>query len=152
MCYIIRHVANYRNEGPGVREVIGISRALSDPNRVRTLAALRKRELCVCQIVELLGLAPSTVSKHMSILTQAGLVESRREGRWIYYRRADHEISITARGALVWLDDAGLDADALQPDGVRLATILAIPPEDLCRRHLDPRARGTVGARSDSED
>ena len=135
-----------------MREVIGISRALSDPNRVRTLAALRKRELCVCQIVELLGLAPSTVSKHMSILTQAGLVESRREGRWIYYRRADRGISATARGALMWLDDTGLDADALHTDGARLATILAISPEDLCRRHHDPMARGTVDARSDTED
>jgi DNA-binding transcriptional ArsR family regulator len=43
-------------------------------------------ELCVCQIIELLGLVPSTVSKHMSILKQAGLVENRKEARWMYYR------------------------------------------------------------------
>jgi DNA-binding transcriptional ArsR family regulator len=58
---------------------------LSDESRVRTLLALRKGELCVCQIKELFGLAPSTVSKHLSILFQAGLAESRKEGRWIYY-------------------------------------------------------------------
>ena len=68
-----------------------ITKALSDENRVRTLLALGGRELCVCQIVELLGLAPSTVSKHMSILANARLVESRQDGRWRYYRLAGIE-------------------------------------------------------------
>ncbi len=67
-------------------DFITICKALSDPGRVRALLALRNGELCVCQIIELLGLAPSTVSKHMSILKQAGLVLSRKEERWIYYR------------------------------------------------------------------
>jgi ArsR family transcriptional regulator, arsenate/arsenite/antimonite-responsive transcriptional repressor len=44
--------------------------------------------LCLSQIIELLGLAPSTVSKHMAILHQAGLAETRKDGRWIYYRLA----------------------------------------------------------------
>jgi len=56
-------------------------------------------ELCACQIIEMLGLAPSTVSKHMSILRQAGLVETRKEGRWIYYRLAE-EISFLD---LMWM-------------------------------------------------
>ncbi|MBW2408107.1 MAG: winged helix-turn-helix transcriptional regulator, partial [Deltaproteobacteria bacterium] len=50
---------------------MAITRALSDQNRVRALMALKDRELCVCQIIELLDLAPSTVSKHMSILANA---------------------------------------------------------------------------------
>jgi ArsR family transcriptional regulator len=61
-----------------MREFVNITKALSDSNRVRTLLALRKGELCVCQITELFGLAPSTISKHLSILAQAGLVESRK--------------------------------------------------------------------------
>ena len=65
---------------------MAITRALSDQNRVRTLMALRDLELCVCQIIELLELAPSTVSKHMSILANARLVEGRQDGRWRYYR------------------------------------------------------------------
>ena len=64
-------------------EFMNMTKALSDQNRIRVLMALRKRELCVCQIIELLGLAPSTVSKHMSILRHARLVESRKEGIWI---------------------------------------------------------------------
>jgi ArsR family transcriptional regulator, arsenate/arsenite/antimonite-responsive transcriptional repressor len=69
-----------------VNKFIEIAQALSDGNRVRTLFALRKGELCVCRIIALLGLAPSTVSKHMAVLKHAGLVESRKEERWIYYR------------------------------------------------------------------
>ena len=71
-----------------MREFMSITKALADENRVRMLLALRDGELCVCQITELFGLAPSTISKHLSILYQAGLVESRKEGRWIYYSPA----------------------------------------------------------------
>ena len=71
-----------------MRDFMAISKALADEQRVRVLLALQRGELCVCQVVELLGLATSTVSKHMSILKQARLVESRKEGRWMYYRLA----------------------------------------------------------------
>lgn len=69
--------------------------ALSDENRLRLLFALRHGELCVCQLIALLELAPSTVSKHLSILRDAGLLDARKEGRWVYYRfaaRADFPI------------------------------------------------------------
>jgi DNA-binding transcriptional ArsR family regulator len=65
-----------------------LAQALSDETRVRALLALRERELCLCHLVELFGLAPSTLSRHMSLLRQAGLVTSRREGRWVHYRLA----------------------------------------------------------------
>jgi ArsR family transcriptional regulator, arsenate/arsenite/antimonite-responsive transcriptional repressor len=65
-------------------------KALADGNRLRTVVALmEKDELCVCQIVEMLKLATPTVSRHMSILQAAGLVQSRKEGRWVYYRLKD---------------------------------------------------------------
>lgn len=66
--------------------------ALSDPTRLRLFAALRDGELCVCQLIELVGLAPSTVSKHLSILRDAGLVDSRKDGRWVHYRRAKNAL------------------------------------------------------------
>jgi ArsR family transcriptional regulator len=69
-----------------IEEFIAITKALSDKHRVRAFMALRVGELCVCQIIELLSLAPSTVSKHMAILKTAGLVESRKDSRWVYYR------------------------------------------------------------------
>ena len=69
-------------------EFLNITKALAEENRVRILLALEVEELCVCQIIELLELAPSTVSKHMSVLRQARLVDGRKEGRWMYYRLA----------------------------------------------------------------
>ena len=51
-----------------MRDLMAVIKALADENRVRILMTLGPKELCVCQIVELLGLAPSTVSKHMAIL------------------------------------------------------------------------------------
>lgn len=68
-----------------IDEYISITKALSDKHRVRVVLALKEGELCVCQIVELTKLAPSTTSKHMSILKQAGIVKSRKEGKWVYY-------------------------------------------------------------------
>jgi len=56
-----------------MRTIINIAKAFSDENRVRALMMLCNGELCVCQLIEMLGLAPSTVSKHMTILYQAGL-------------------------------------------------------------------------------
>ncbi len=69
-------------------DLVNVARALADESRVRALLALRGGELCLCQIIELLGLAPSTVSKHMDVLFRAGLVERRKEGRWHYFQLA----------------------------------------------------------------
>ena len=68
-----------------MKNIVRITKALADRQRLRILMWLQKGELCVCQIVELLKLSPSTVSKHLSILRSAGLVESRKDGRWVYY-------------------------------------------------------------------
>ena len=117
-----------------MREVTSVAKALGDPNRLRVLAALRDREMCVCQIAELLELAPSTVSKHMSVLRQADLVDSRKDGRWVYYRRAGAGSPAAARSALRWVD-ASLQGDtSLQADEKRLRKILKIPVERLCSR------------------
>lgn len=65
--------------------ITSVMKALSDPHRVRALGMLSAGELCVCHLIDALHLAPSTVSKHMSILRQAGLVSGRKEGRWMHY-------------------------------------------------------------------
>jgi AhpD family alkylhydroperoxidase len=68
--------------------------------------ALWDGELCVCQMIELLGLAPSTVSKHISILRPAELLESRKDGRWIYYRLPVQDLADTPK----WMSDADFPA------------------------------------------
>ena len=85
-----------------MQRYIAITRALADEGRARAVMALAEGELCLCQIVEVLGLSPSTVSKHMSILSQAGLVERRKDGRWHYYRLADSGAPRVVRDAIRW--------------------------------------------------
>ena len=68
-----------------MKATLRVTKALADTQRVRILLLLERGELCVCQIIEVLGLAPSTVSKHLSLLHAAGLVDVRKEGRWVYY-------------------------------------------------------------------
>lgn len=86
-----------------MREFMGVVRALGDENRVRALLALRTGELCLCQLIEFLQLAPSTVSKHMSILKQTRLVDSRKSGRWVYYRLAGDDSAPVVQEAITWV-------------------------------------------------
>src|SRR5215475_4688999 len=85
-----------------MRDVVTIAKALSDENRVRIVVMLDGRELCVCQVIEFLALAPSTVSKHLAILKQARLIDGRKDGRWMYYRLADDDAPQAAHEALRW--------------------------------------------------
>ncbi len=115
-------------------EFMTVIKALADENRVRALLALRSRELCVCQITELLELAPSTVSKHMSILKQARLVDSRKEGRWIYYRLAEDDAPPNVSEAHAWVMKALSDDSQTHQDDLNLKRILKLEPEVLCKR------------------
>src|SRR5215471_5441116 len=117
-----------------MKEFMAITKALADQNRVRILMALRRRELCVCQITELFGLAPSTVSKHLSLLHQAGLVESRKENKWVYYRLPDSDVSSTARWAIDWTAASNQKAERIIADGRELQRILKIDPVELCKK------------------
>jgi len=116
-----------------MRDLMAVLKALADENRVRILMALRPGELCVCQIVELLGLAPSTVSKHMAILKQARLVENRKEGRWMFYRIAEDATveaqAMTSLAARLLAEDPQLRDDAR-----RMKQILKTDRDELCRK------------------
>jgi DNA-binding transcriptional ArsR family regulator len=107
-----------------MRPFLGITKALSDETRVRALLALRDGELCLCHVVGLLELAPSTVSKHLDILCQAGLVERRKAGRWCHFRLAQRSAEPVVRQALRWVvaslaDDATVARDAQQVASLR---------------------------------
>jgi DNA-binding transcriptional ArsR family regulator len=117
-----------------MRELMNITKALSDETRVRILLALRHGELCVCQITELLALAPSTVSKHLSILYQAGLVDSRKEGRWMYFRLPDGKPPKMVKSAIEWISTSAKDQTQIIEDAERLKKILKMDPSDLSKR------------------
>lgn len=110
-----------------------IGKALSDPNRVRALMALRKGELCVCQIIELLNLAPSTVSKHMSILRQAGLVESRKDSRWVYYRIPGKTKSRYSAGVYTLLAEHLEKDETVRTDDIAMKRITKRHQESVCQ-------------------
>jgi DNA-binding transcriptional ArsR family regulator len=115
-------------------EFLNITKALAEENRVRILLALGVEELCVCQIIELLELAPSTVSKHMYVLRQARLVEGRKDGRWMYYRLADESASTQVSEAIAWLKKSLSPSERIRADAKRLKQILKIDREILCSR------------------
>ena len=69
-----------------MKEFIQVMKALSDPGRVKVLKMLETREMCVCEIQATLGLAQPTISNHLKILENAGLVLSRKDGQWVNYR------------------------------------------------------------------
>ena len=96
------------------------------------------RELCVCQIIELLGLAPSTVSKHMSILANARLVEGRQDGRWRYYRLAGDDAPDEAREAIAWTLRSLSKISQIRQDAERIKEILKLDPEVLCKTQNRP--------------
>jgi DNA-binding transcriptional ArsR family regulator len=112
---------------------MSITKALADENRIRILMALRDRELCVCQIIELLGLAPSTVSKHLFILKQARLIRARKDGRWMHYRQAGKRAPAEIRGALRWIHRSLADRSQVLADKRRLDEILQEAPRVMCR-------------------
>ena len=117
-----------------MREIIDITKALSDTSRVRALMLLTDGTLCVCQIIEMLGLAASTTSKHMSILRQAGLVEATKEGRWMHYALAGKGASGQTRKAIRWIVSELQDDAQIRQDKKKLNKLLKVDKEALCRK------------------
>lgn len=116
-------------------DFVAIGKALSDRHRIRALLALRKGELCLCQLIELLALAPSTVSKHMSILKQAGLVQSRKDCRWVYYRLAESGADTDAVRQVTDLWVALLEDDTqIKADEHKMDAIFADGLDTICKR------------------
>ena len=117
-----------------MRDLMKNAKALADENRVRVLLALRSGELCACQITELFGLAPSTMSKHLSVLHQAGSVRSRKEGRWIYFRLPNGEAPAVVKQAIHWVSKSVEEQPRIQQDALFVKKILKLNPSELCKR------------------
>ena len=128
---ILRSLAKYES----MQSFLKITKALADESRLRMLMALGLGELCVCQLTELLGLAMSTVSKHLSVLHQAGLVTVRREGRWMYYSLPGKGAPSAAREAVAWVRLSLAASERARRDAKRLKKVLAMDLARLCKRH-----------------
>jgi len=112
-----------------MKKFIKVMKALSDPNRVNMVKLLQHKEMCVCEIQAALGLAQSTVSKHLKTLEEAGLTTYYKDKLWVNYSLADGTDSPYAANLLGslkhWLDDDPGLADIVE----RLPSIRR---EDIC--------------------
>lgn len=73
-------------DGDNLYDSVKMFKALGDETRMRMLNLMRHGELCVCDIMEVLQLPQSTISRHLAHLRNTGWVSARRRGKWIYYR------------------------------------------------------------------
>lgn len=106
--------------------------ALADANRLRILKMLEIRSLCVCEITEILELAPSTVSKHLAILREAGLIVDTKSGKWVnYHLEADPDSPYA--GELLRLAQGWLNDDARILSDRKAARV--VDREIICQAH-----------------
>lgn len=128
-----------------LEDYIEVMKAAGDRTRVRILKMLQGGELCVCQVMAVLGMSSSTVSKHLSILKMAGLVRDRRDGRWVYYcletRRRNAYALTVSQHLNGWLEN---DPEILA-DRKKLSVVSAMPVEEIC-------AQASVIAAEDREE
>jgi arsenate reductase/ArsR family transcriptional regulator len=129
------HFGIWRNDAniPAMLETFEtVAKAVADPSRVRILKLLEGGELCVCQITAILDLAPATISKHLAGLKTAGLLQQRRDGKWVHYRLAERELNPYARQFLALVGASLTDDPTIAEDQRLLAMVNAVPVQVLC--------------------
>ncbi len=115
-----------------MRNITQIFKALSDSTRVRILWMLQAGgELCVCDLMEVLELPQSTVSRHLAYLRNAGLVRDHRKGVWMFYRLPD-EPGAVLTGILTVLLSAAQEMNQAAVDRRHLSEYLAARDADAC--------------------
>ena len=111
-------------------------KALGDRNRLRVVHALfNKKELCACQLIELLEVSGATASRHMSILVDAGFLQSRKEGRWVHYRLAEESPEL--KKLLKWLEVQVEIDPSFDEDLANLKVITSCEPDELRRKQRE---------------
>jgi ArsR family transcriptional regulator len=101
-----------------MKEFIKVMKALSDANRVKIVKLLQHRTMCVCELQALLGIAQPTVSKHLKILEEAGLVQFKKNGLWVNYYLDVENSTLYASTLLThlrsWLEEDSAVAEAIR--------------------------------------
>lgn len=125
-------------------------KAVADPTRVRILKILEGGELCVCQIIAVIALGQSTISKHLFLLRAAGLIKDRRDKKWIHYsldgKSENPYVGTLLRNIRKWLNDDPL----ILKDRERAALARDIGPVVICERGMALPGRKTVRCRPSS--
>lgn len=106
-----------------MRQYVKTFKALSDTNRLRILKMLEIKPMCVCEITTVLGLATSTVSKHLSILREAGFISDIKDGKWVDYHLKDTTDGSLSMHLLNMLHELPADDDIVQADAEKVKTV-----------------------------
>lgn len=96
---------------PGATAVLGVFQALADEKRLRIVEVLQAGERCVCDLQSSLDLGQSLLSHHLRVLREAGLVRSRRDGRWVHYALSDEVLMMAEE----WISGTRETAGAARP-------------------------------------
>jgi ArsR family transcriptional regulator len=114
-----------------MKDFLKVMKAVSDSNRVKILKMLQQKTMCVCELREALQLAQPTVSKHLKLLEDAGLVGSSKDGIWVNYNLADGAkspyVATTLGNLKHWLDD---DSEISQ----LIEKLPSIMRENICKK------------------
>jgi ArsR family transcriptional regulator, arsenate/arsenite/antimonite-responsive transcriptional repressor len=111
------------------RATARVFKALSDPNRIRIVKMLEARELCVCEVREVLGLSTSTVSKHLSILRDADLIVDAKDGKWVNYKLNGRSDLALVRAQLALMRNSFKEDEQVRSDRKKLH---AVDRESIC--------------------
>jgi ArsR family transcriptional regulator, arsenate/arsenite/antimonite-responsive transcriptional repressor len=116
-----------------MKPFLKVMKALSDPNRVKIMKMLQHKALCVCEIQASLTLAQPTISKHLKILEEAGLVVYAKDGLWVNYALSHDQSHLYAARMIEYLKNI-LDDD---PEVERIVNRLPlINREEICKKQI----------------
>ena len=130
-----------------MRDIVKVFKALSNETRLRMLMLIERQELCVCEVEQILGMGQSGVSHHLSILSDAGLAETRRQGTWMFYRSAGSGASPYRARVVEILREWTRDGDLVGTDLANLKKCVAnrgknghCPPPEADRQQMHNRS------------
>lgn len=100
-----------------------VFKALGDPNRIRIVKMLEVKDLCVCEVREVLGLSTSTVSKHLSLLRDADLIVDAKDGKWVNYKLNQGSDAALVTAQLALMRNSFNDDEQVRSDRKKLQTV-----------------------------
>lgn len=106
-----------------MKNLTKVFKALSDPNRLRIVKMLESRDLCLCEISKILNLANSTVSKHLSILRDAGLIVDFKDGKWVNFGLTKSPESMYVQELQLLLKTWLVDDEIVRKDRKQIASV-----------------------------
>lgn len=112
-------------------ELMLVLKAVADKNRMRILKMLEKKNMCVCELAAVLGITQPSVSKHLSLLKNAGLVRDERNGQWIDYNLCREKVNQYAPVILKQIEAWVNDDPCVKHDK---KTAAALCREEVCKK------------------